>query len=193
MRNRSLRHRPGRTIPAIIVSIVLVALGVALTWVSIFRLVNGAWPVWLARPRASVTDLTWHSVGGWTIAALAAIIGIVLLLTAIIPGRRNAVFVTPNTRSDDAATDTPSPAGEEFILTRKAIARLAVSQADRVDGVSSVSAAATEKRVTLHATTTLQETTRLRDQVVHEVTDRLGAVNLSPTPKVSVTVTTKDS
>lgn len=195
MSNPSLRRRPSRAVPAIIVSILLIALGVALTWVSIAKLVDGAWPTFLSGSRKFAADLTWQSNGGMIVAGIAVVVGIVLLLAAIIPGRRNAVFLTPvDAAQGDAAPATERAARtEEFILTRKAIARLAAAEADRVDGVSSVSATATARRVSLDVTTPLRDTAALKDQVIREVTARLGAVHLSPAPTVLASVTTKDS
>lgn len=200
MSNPSLRRRPSRAVPAIIVSILLIALGVALTWVSIAKLVDGSWPTFLSGSRKFAADLTWQSNGGMIVAGIAVVVGIVLLLTAIIPGRRNAVFLTPvDAAQGDAAQGDAAPATEraarteEFILTRKAIARLAAAEADRVDGVSSVSATATARRVSLDVTTPLRDTAALKDQVIREVTARLGAVHLSPAPTVLASVTTKDS
>ena len=43
-RTRSLRRRPSRTIPATVVAVVLLALGVATAIAAISRLVQGSWP-----------------------------------------------------------------------------------------------------------------------------------------------------
>lgn len=183
---RSLRHRPGRAIPAIIVSIVLIGLGVGLTWVSVAKLVHGTWPGFAARLGEFVTGLTWQSPASFTTAGALVVIGIVLVVAAIIPGPRNGVFLTVPTPPVD-----PPTGHEEFMLTRKGLARLAASEADRVDGVSSVSATATEKRVRLTVTTSLRETAPLRDTVTRQVTARLDAVKLSRPPKVLATVRAK--
>jgi hypothetical protein len=43
-RSNKLRRRPARTTPASIVSVVALAVGVGLVWITVLRLLNGRWP-----------------------------------------------------------------------------------------------------------------------------------------------------
>ncbi|WGW11726.1 DUF6286 domain-containing protein [Saxibacter everestensis] len=189
-----LRRRPSRAIPAIIVSVIMILAGAGLAWMSIAKLVNGSWPVFLREPRNWLAELSWADPVGWAIGGAAALLGLVLILAALIPGQPNTVRVTHREPADggsDVASDGSTNGAEDFVLTRKAIARLAATQADQIDGVSAVSASASTSRVQLSISTPLYETRALHEQVVSEVSRRLSEVGLDPVPRVTATIRSK--
>lgn len=184
-RAANLRHRTSRALPALIVGVVLLASGAALSWIAITRLVNGAWPAFLAGPRDWLIGLAWGSPAVWAAGAVMAIIGLVLLLAAVVPGPFNALPL----QSPGAGPPAQSPAAEqEIVMSRRAVARLASSYCRHLDGVVSASATATARRVHLSVTTPLHETDELRTRITAGVRQRLTMVGLDPVPRVTATI-----
>ena len=179
-----LRRRPSRTVPASIVAVVLLALGVLTAVAAISRLVTGGWPSQATTPAGAVAAQTWGSAAVVVATALAVLAGLVLLLAGLKPGGYRSAPLR-------------GPQGElvehtDYVITTGAVARLAAAEADRVDGVDKVSASADSRRVRLRLTTTSEQTTQIRDRVVERVSATLAAAGLDPALQVSATVTTKD-
>ena len=59
-RSKSLRRRPARTTPASIVSVVVLAVGVGLVWITVLRLLNGRWPRFLGAVNEWLATLRVH-------------------------------------------------------------------------------------------------------------------------------------
>ncbi|PYI65712.1 hypothetical protein CVV68_16845 [Arthrobacter livingstonensis] len=185
-RSTRLRHRPSRTVPALIVSLVLLALSVALVWLSIARLVNGHWPTLLQGPRDWLNSLAWSAPSIWGIGMVAALVGVILLLCAIIPGGFSALEVHDSGRSSG---ELASPVREqETVMTRRAVARLAKAQCEQIDGVGSASATATARRVHLSIQTPLHEHGDLGTRITASVRARLEETGLEPVPRITATV-----
>jgi hypothetical protein len=183
-RSSSLRRRPSRTIPAAIVAALLTAAGVAGVWASVERLATGSWPGWVGGVHLWATTQTFGSVIVIVISVAVALLGLVLLTTALRPGMPNAYEIAP------AAGIDGGPASTEFVMTRRAVATLATAHADLVDGVDSVSAAVTSRRVSLSVTTGSGKTDDIDRLVTTRVSEALTAVGLSPQPTVTTTVRT---
>lgn len=183
-RSRRLRRRPSRTVPATVVAVLLLALGVLTAIATISRLATGSWPTQVTGPASAVGALTWASSALLTAAVVAVVLGLVLLVAGLKPGAyRSTVLRGP---SGDPVEQT------DYVISNAAVARLAAGRADLVDGVDKVSASADGRRVRLRLTTSSSQTTEIRDRVVRGVTESLTATGLDPAPRVSATVTTKD-
>lgn len=183
-RSTSLRRRPSRAVPALIVGILLLAAGVALVWLTIARLMNGTWSTVLQGSRDWLTGLTWNSPGVWGIGIGAVVVGVILLLCAIVPGGFSVLPVR------DASPDGAQPPvqEQETVMTRRAVAHLARARCGQIDGVSSATATATGKRVHLTVRTSLRDTGDLQTRITNGVRERLEATGLDPVPRVSATV-----
>ncbi|MET4147215.1 DUF6286 domain-containing protein [Arthrobacter sp. UYCo732] len=184
-----LRRRPSRTVPALIVGILLLTAGVALVWLTVARLVGGTWSSLLHGPRDWLTGLAWNAPDVWGVGTAAGVVGLILLLCALIPGRFNALTV--RSASADDADGRVRAQERETVITRSAVAHLAKAQCVETDGVSSASATATNKRVHLRVKTSLRDTGDLRTRVTDGVRDRLNAIGLDPVPRVTATVESK--
>lgn len=184
VRSRSLRRRPSRTVPATVVAVVLLALGVLTAIAAVSRLANGSWPTQVTGAAAPVAAWTWGSTAVLTAGAVLALVGLVLLIAGLKPGGLKAAsLAVPGT--SEAVADT------EFVISTRSLARLAVSRADSVDGVDKVSASASGHRVHLDVTTTSEQTDEIRAQVAEAVQERLASTGVQPVPRVGVTVRTK--
>ncbi|MDK1326393.1 DUF6286 domain-containing protein [Arthrobacter sp. zg-Y1143] len=195
----SMRRRPSRSVPATITAVLLLALGVALVWAAVLRLVNGSWPVFVTEPLRWLRETSWDSTQGWTAAVILGVLGLILLLCGIIPGEYRALPLRAkpvNMPGMPGAADTggvPSVrGGETVVMSRRAVARLAASTCDHIDGVASASATASARRVHLDVTTALHGTSDLEHWVVDGVRSRLAATGLDPVPEVTASIRTRE-
>ncbi len=184
-KSSSLRRRPSRTVPAAIVAVLLAAAGVAGVWATVQWLATGKWPGWVGSSHLWGATQTWGSVIVIVISVVVALAGLLLLVTALRPGMPNAYEIDPGKTGGRSETDST-----EFVMTRRAVAKLATAHADLVDGVDSVSAAVTSRRVNLSVKTSSAQTDDIDQLVTAKVTDALTAVRLSPQPTVTTTVHT---
>lgn len=179
-----LRRRPSRTVPASIVAVLLLAIGVLAVIAAVARLTNGSWASQVTAPASAVAGLTWGSAAVIAAAAVVAVLGLVLIVAALKPGARKAASVQAG--SAGAAAD------REYVISTRAIAKLAVARADGVDGVDKVSASASDRRVHVAVTTSSQQRDAIRTQVAQAVSETLAAAGITPRPRVSVAVRTKE-
>lgn len=185
-RSTSLRHRPARTIPATIVAVVLLLLGIGLVWVTVLKLSNGTWPTFLGSVNSWLTGLTWDATLALAIAIAVLVVGLVLLIAALAPGKPNAMVIT-----NESAAETQDSTGKtEYVMTRRSVARLASAQADLVDGVDGVSVTTTARQVKLRVKTASEQTGDIQQTVTDRVRDALTATGLKPVPRVSTTART---
>lgn len=189
-RSSRLRHRPSRAVPSLIVGTLLLAVGVALVWLAITRLVNGTWPALLQGPRDWLAVLAWNDPAVQQIGIAAVVVGVILLLCAVIPGGFNALAID-DSRSG-AGGEAPPVQERETVMTRRAVARLAKARCLQIDGVGSAAATATTRRVHLSLKTSLHEPGDLRTRVIEAVRARLEETGLSPVPQVTATVRSRD-
>ena len=182
-KSSSLRRRPSRTVPATIAAVVVTGLGVAGVWASIERLSSGRWPIWVGSTHKWLGSQTWGTAVVIVLAAVVAIIGLLLLLSAIKPGMPNAYEIEGADVSGDP--DSTTTGDTEFVMTRKSVAKLARAHAATVPGVDSVSALVTSRRVTLSVKTLSEQGQAIEERVTSQVTGALVAAGLSPQPTVS--------
>lgn len=183
-RSRQLRRRPSRTVPATVVALVILALGVLTAIASTSRLVSGSWPATVSSAAAAVAPLAWASTAVLASGAVVALLGLVLLVAGVKLGSSRTATLTAGGVGDAVG-------GTEFVISTRSLARMAAARADQVDGVDKVSASASARRVELQVTTTSEHVDEIRRQVTEGVTERLAATGVQPVPRVRATVRTK--
>ncbi|MCC9144428.1 MULTISPECIES: DUF6286 domain-containing protein [unclassified Arthrobacter] len=195
----SMRRRPSRSVPAAISAVLLLALGVGLVWGAIARLVQGSWPPFVTEPLRWLGETGWNSTRGWTGAVVLLLIGLVLLLCAMIPGEFSTLPLRakpvnmPGLPGAGESGGVPSVrGGETVVMSRRAVARLAASTCNHIDGVASASATASARKVHLEVSTALHGTSDLEHWVVDGVRSRLAATGLDPVPVVTATIRMRD-
>ncbi|MCQ2000018.1 DUF6286 domain-containing protein [Arthrobacter zhaoxinii] len=191
----SMRRRPSRSVPATISAVLLLALGVALVWAAVVRLTQGTWPVFVTEPLRWLSETGWDSSRGWTGAVVLLLIGVILLLCGMIPGDFSALPLQakpvnmPGLPGAAESGGVPSVrGGENVVMSRRAVARLAASTCDHIDGVASASATASSRKVHVDVTTALHGTSDVQHWVVDGVRSRLAATGLDPVPEVTASV-----
>ncbi|MGV0111765.1 DUF6286 domain-containing protein [Arthrobacter sp. CP30] len=181
-RSQSLRRRSGRSLPATLTAVVLLALAGVGAWVGISRLLSGTWPSFLALIRQSLSSLTWASPALWAAAIILAILGLILLLAAILPGQHTTLTLTN--------PDGTDPHTAETVISRRGVAKLASEHLDQADGVDSASVTATAKKITALVRTPLHDAPELSDKLTRSLKRRLEQVGVDPSPRVVVRVRT---
>ncbi len=185
-RSNALRHRPARTIPASVVALILLGLGLGLAWVAVLKLSQGSWPAFLLTLGDSLGRLTWGAGATIAVSAVIAVIGLVLLIAALTPGQPNALrLVDPHDMSESQVGDT------DYVMTRRSVAKLAAAHADLVDGVDSVTATASARRVDLRVRTASDQRGEIERQVLDRVRGALEGAGITPIPRVIATVRTR--
>lgn len=181
-RSPRLQHRPSRTIPAIITATVLVGIGVLSMLVAVVAQARGSWPAPARGFGGFLTDTRWGSPGWLMICLGVGVLGLIMVISALTPGRLNAARLS-------ADGDGGSGAGPqtELVMSRRGVARLAAAKADLVDGVDSVVVNAAAKKVRIQVATTSQHTTEIENAVTDAVVRTLSDAGLTPLPRVSTT------
>ncbi|MBN9108503.1 MAG: hypothetical protein J0I34_06950 [Pseudonocardia sp.] len=162
-------RRPRRTVPAVLVATVLLAVSVLVTWSSV-QVLLGRQPLLPFSDLAAVPAAT--GLGApLTVAALAvtAVAGSVLLIAAVVPGAPTVV----------ALAASPEDGAPTSGVTRRSLVRTLTRAAD-VDGIDAATVRLTGRRVVVTARTPYR--TARADLVAHvrdAVTDRLADVGLA--------------
>lgn len=183
--SRSLRRRPSRTVPAVVVAVVLLALGVGLAWGAVLRLSSGSWPEPVVQAAAWAGELTWAETLVAVIAGAMALLGLIMVFFALSPGRPSAMWLdTEAVEADRGRT--------EVVMTRRSVARLARARADEIDGVDSVSSTVGHRTVSLSVTTASAQRSEIRQVVTATVDESLRTAGLNPMPRVAVKVRTRN-
>ena len=187
----ALRQRPSRSVLATICAVVLLALGVSAVVAALLRLTSGTWPEAVTAPLIWLSESAWNSPGVWALGIVLAVLGLVLLLAGIIPGRFHDLPVRLPAPPDPSA-EQATAAAPSAVMSRRAVAQLAAATCEHIDGVSSASATATDRDVRVSATTALRDTRDLQRWVGEGVQSRLEASGLDPVPRVRVTIHSRD-
>lgn len=176
-RSDALRRRPSRTVPAVIVALVLLALSVAMVWVAVRRLSSGQWPGAVTQAAGWTAALTWASVAMLVIAGLVVLAGLVLLLCAVVPGKPTALRIGTEPLETEHGN-------VEAVMTRRSVAKLANARANEVDGVDGVKTTVTGRLVAMSITTASAQREDIQASVTERVRAALEASGLDPLPRV---------
>ena len=187
----ALRQRPSRSVLATICAAVLLALGIVLVWSALLRLTSGSWPEAFTAPFTWLAGVSWNDPAVWAIGTATAVVGLILLLAGVIPGRFHDLGV--RMPAADVSDSDQTVAGEAgAVMSRRAVAQLAAATCEHIDGVSSASASATDREVRVVVETALHDTKDLRHWVGDGVRSRLVASGLDPAPRVKVSIRSRD-
>ena len=177
----ALQPRPSRAVPAIICGLVLLAAGVFLVWAAIARLTQGVWPPFFTAVSDWLASLNWNSPGSWIAGVVLTALGLVLLLTVLVPGKFHAL-----TLHMDPIREVSGDS--RAVMSRRAVARLAAATCEHIDGVGSASATASDREVRVSVYTPLHDTADLQHWVTDGVRSRLQAAGLDPVPNITVSI-----
>ena len=182
-KSRSLKRRSSRIIPAVIVAVIVLAIGVFAVFAVVLRLLHGAWPTWITGPAKTVAALTWGSAAVITAGAVIAVLGLIVFIAGVKLGalKTARLQIPTGGKIDDA----------DYVISARGMAKLAAARADTVDGVDGVSTSATGNKIWVRITTSSEQTDVIGDRVRDTVTQGLTEAGIHPVPRVSANVRTK--
>lgn len=173
-----MKRRPRRSAPATLAALVILAVCVLAAAVSI-QLIVGAQP-WISY--AAVTgwlhDRRWTDLVPAIAGGVAALLGLVLLLAAVLPGR---------------ATVLPLRGDLDSGASRRSYRSTLRVAASTVDGVSGAKLKLGGRRVKAVVTTARGNTDGLADAVRTAVEQRVGQIDPATPPAVKVRLKTSGS
>ena len=130
-----LIRRPSRSTPSVLLALLLLTAGGLGAWLLGHRIVSGTWPDRAASTLDAVESTTLGSAAVLTTAGIAAVCGLVMILTALWPGVPERVEILPDAVPGQTA------------VTRRDLSGLVRTQVEQVDGVHSVAVTARRSRV----------------------------------------------
>ena len=122
---QKLIRRPSRSIPSIILALLLLTAGGLGAWLLGHRIVSGTWPDRAVTTLDAVGSTTLGSVAVLVTAGIVAVCGLVMILSALWPGLPERIEILPDAVPGQTA------------VTRRDLAGLVRTQVEQVDGVHS--------------------------------------------------------
>lgn len=140
-----LIRRPARTVPTALLGLLLLAGGLLAVWLLGSLLLDGAWPASSRSTLESIGALRLDSAPVLVTAGVLALLGLVLLLAALLPGRPSRSLVL--------AGDTPGGTA----VPHRDLARRITRRVEAVDGVHSARATVSGRRLEVLARTVVDD------------------------------------
>ena len=178
-------RRPRRTVPATIVGLVLLAASLGLA-ISCVQFIAGKPPlIPFTTLDAFGRDAAWNHPAVLAGGAALAVIGLVLLACALVPGTPQVLALASADPGEPGSSDAArSPAG----VTRSSLVRDLTTRAGSADGITGAWVKVRARTVKVVVRTPLQDHSGLADRVRDVVTARLDDINLTPPPRLRITV-----
>ncbi len=170
-----------RIVAALVALVILAACVIAVVEIVLAALGKAPWIVHHTAISNDLHQRIWSD--GWvrTAAAVAVVIGVLLLLVAF---KRSA--------PTDLALQPDDP-GVTMTVTRKSLERYIAGLAEAETGVDSSSAHARQGRVAVSAATTLRDPGDLGNRVEQSIAARLESLRLAHPVKTSVSIHRRES
>ena len=172
-------RRPRRSAPASVVALVLLAVCVVVA-VAVIQALLGQPPLVRLDQVLSLTAAQrWNSGATIAVAVVVAVVGLVLVLVSIRPGRPT---VLPLARITDRDGAPVSDAG----VRRRTLAKDLTAAASGVVGVSKATVDARRGSVVARISTAAEDADAVPDKVRERLEQRLGEIAPATTPRVRV-------
>lgn len=171
----SIRRRPSRSVPALIVALVLLMASVAGVWAGITALTGGSTAA--IEGVTGATGTPWSSQAAYIPSIAVALIGVVLIITALIPGHHNAHLV-----NHEGAT--------EAALTRRGLKTYLENHAMGIDGVDSARASLKGRQASIRIDTYALDRHEVEKDVHQRLRNRVDSLHLEHAPRIRVNTST---
>lgn len=173
----ALRRRPARAIPSVLVCLAILLPVGYLLWAIVVRFSEGAWPGPVATGAPAVLETPLAHPNVLAAAIVAAVLGLVLILCAVLPGRYR--------HSALRVDETLYPGHQETVLTHRGLANILRTRTRRLDGVQNVTAEVTDRRAQLTVDTPLHATDEVTDRVRAAAADTVEGIPFVQPPAVT--------
>ncbi|MFC0674922.1 DUF6286 domain-containing protein [Brachybacterium hainanense] len=171
-----LVHRPARKPAAALLGGAWLVGGLGGAWLLITRMTTGAWPEQAAAPIAALAERSIGSPAVAAASALAAAVGLLLMLLAVLPGPRDGRQML----ADEVPGVTAIPHAD---LARHLRARLV-----QVDGVHSARVRVVPSRARLDIRTEVEDVDQVRSEVRAAAEAAIAELGPSPAPRLRIRV-----
>ncbi|MGH4025919.1 MAG: DUF6286 domain-containing protein [Pseudonocardiaceae bacterium] len=184
-------RRPRRTVPATIAGLVLLAASLGLA-VSCVQLLAGKPPlIPFSTLGALGRETTWNDPAVLAGGTALAVLGLVLLAGAVIPGTPQVLALASAGASAGPSAGAPAgaPAGRSPAgVTRSSLARDLTARAAGADGITGARVKVGARTVKVVARTPLRNHSGLAERLHDVVAERLDDINLAQRPRLRITV-----
>ncbi|HCG57422.1 MULTISPECIES: DUF6286 domain-containing protein [Brevibacterium] len=182
MSPRLFRARPARVVPAVIVAILILAIGAGLAWAAIAAIsVGGSGDSALSSGFSVFNDLgaaQWGAAAIIAVGVVLVVLGLIFTIAGISPGAK---------RFAGYRAEAPEHIARfEVVLPTTALSNLAAAAADSVDGVSSVRASSNASSTNVTFSTPVRDNDQIRTDVDAAVAQRFSQIAFDRTPTVKV-------
>ncbi|MDU5761131.1 MAG: DUF6286 domain-containing protein [Schaalia odontolytica] len=158
----SLIRLPSRTIPSIILALLLLTAGGLGAWITGHRIITGSWPTPAATALSAIGSATVGSPAALAVAFFVALGGLSMILSALWPGLPGRLEILP----DDLPGQTAAK--------RRDLADLIRSQVEQVDGVHSVAVTIRRSRVDVLVLSVLDNLAPVQDAARQQTNEALA-------------------
>lgn len=177
-----LRPRPARRTPATITAALLLAAGGLAAAAGIARLATGQPPRPAIRLLRSVSTLSWSDATMIIASGIAAALGIVLLVCAIVPGKRDAADLLVPQGGE------PAPATVEAAIGHKTLTHMVAARAQTLNGIDRIRVHGNTRVLQVHATTPTRYVDQVRQDLADTVAQTLTSTGIQRPPKTRLHV-----
>jgi hypothetical protein len=181
-RHPALRPRRPRRIPATITAAIVLVIGGLSAAIGIDRLGTGTPLTAATRGLNWLAGLSWSGPVMLAASSVAVVLGVVLVVCAIVPGKRKATGLPISVSAD------PAPADSEAAIPHRALGQLIAARAQSLNGIDRVRVDATEHRVRVRANTPTRYVQQVSDDLQHNVADTLSSMGIRRQPRIKVQV-----
>jgi hypothetical protein len=173
-----VKRRPRRGTPAVLTALVLLAVCVLVTVVAI-QMIIGESP-WVDYRSVATTlhDMRWNDLGTALAGGVLTLVGLLLLLSAILPGAPTVIPLSGD------------PAGMDSGATRRSLRSTLRAAASTVDGVTAVRLRLGRRKVAAVVRTNRTNTSGLDGAVRAAIEHRLDQINPVNRPTTTIKVQT---
>ena len=172
---RTIRRRPTRSIPAVIVAVVLLALAVGAVWAGVTALSGGS--TGMVESISAAAGTPWSAQAAYIPSIAVAIVGVVLILTALVPGHHDGHLVDHQ-------------GAAEAVLTKRGLRTYLDDQASDVDGVDSARTTVKGRKTDIRVGTYALDHRAVGADVRRTLQGRVDDLNLRHAPRVRVHTST---
>lgn len=177
-----MMRRPRRTVPATVTALALLSVSV-LTAISAIQLIADQRPLISYAAIADLAHTThWDSLAVLTASGLVMLIGLILLLTAILPGRPTVIPLRAINIGTDTGADIDAGA------SRRSLRSTLRAAANAVDGVTATTLTLRRRTITAAVRTHRTTPEGLAEAVRAAIDHRLDQISPATRPAVRVRV-----
>lgn len=178
-------RRPRRTVPAVLVALVVLALAALVATSSVQTLLGRPPLVPFDAVGGALGEVAWRSGVVRIAGVVVAVVGLLLLLAALVPGRPHVLPLARRGEGDTAESDI-----SESGIHRTDATRLLRSTAQDVAGVERASVDLRRTRARVRATVARADGDRARAELRERLESRLAGLSLARVPRLRLSVTT---